>query len=312
MDFYKILLGLTLCLQASCSNLSLKDMTTIAHRGSPGILPEHTLAGLALAYTSGPDYIEADVVLTKDEKLIVLHDIYLDTTTNVAQIFPKRARRDGRYYAVDFTLSEIQRLQIKERFNPKSKKRVFPERYPEGQTGLRVPSYKQFLTMLQHLNEEFKKDIGVYVEIKKPEFHHQEKMDITQMLVEGHQEFLKPETKTIIQCFWPDTLVRLKKDFKIETPLVQLIAENEWKESSADYETMLTTEGLNKIGSYASGVGLWLGRATPELVKKIQDKDLLVHAYTHRKRANSRKEISKLGVDGVFTDNIELLTPKSK
>lgn len=303
---------MSLCLNISCSGSSLENLTTIAHRGSPGIIPEHTLAGLALAYTSDPDYIEADVVLTKDEKLIVLHDIYLDTTTNIAQVFPRRARRDGRYYAVDFTLSEIQRLQIKERFNPKSGHRIYPERYPKGETGLRVPSYKQFITMLKHLNEKFEKDTGPYVEIKKPEFHRNEKMDITQKLVQVHKELLKQEKNTIIQCFWPETLIRLKEEFKVKSPLVQLIAENKWGESSADYELMLTEDGLKKVSSYANGVGLWLKRTTPELVGKIQKQNLFVHAYTHRIESNSRKEISSLGIDGLFTDHIELFAPRQK
>lgn len=276
------------------------------------MLPEHTLAGLALAHASSPDYIEADVVLTKDEKIIVLHDIYLDTTTNIAQVFPERARPDGRFYAADLTLAEVQKLQIKERFNPKTGYRLFPERYPKGETGLRVPSYEQFIKMLKHLNKKFKKDIGLYVEIKKPEFHLKEGLDITKKLVKVHKGFLEQKSNTIIQCFWPDTLIRLKEEFQTNSTLVQLIAENKWGESSANYEFMLTKEGLEKVRSYAHGVGLWLGRATPQRIKKIQEQDLFVHAYTHRVKSHSRKEISKLGIDGLFTDHIELFTPRQE
>src|SRR5690606_18036274 len=79
----------------------------IAHRGASGYLPEHTLEAKALAYAMKPDYIEQDVVMTKDDHLVVLHDHYLDRVTDVADKFPDRARADKRYYAIDFTLAEI-------------------------------------------------------------------------------------------------------------------------------------------------------------------------------------------------------------
>ncbi|MEP4100247.1 glycerophosphodiester phosphodiesterase family protein, partial [Paraglaciecola sp.] len=71
----------------------------IAHRGAPGYLPEHTLESTTLAYAQGADYIEQDLVVTKDAKLIVLHDIHLETVTDVQQKFPTRQRQDGRFYA---------------------------------------------------------------------------------------------------------------------------------------------------------------------------------------------------------------------
>ena len=93
------------------------DKIVIAHRGASGYLPEHTLPAKALAYGMKPDYIEQDVVMTKDDKLVVLHDHYLDRVTNVATLFPDRARKDGRYYAIDFTLAEIKQLSVTEGFN---------------------------------------------------------------------------------------------------------------------------------------------------------------------------------------------------
>ena len=82
----------------------------IAHRGASGYLPEHTLASIALAHGMGAHYIEQDIVLSKDDQPIVLHDIYLQAVTNVAEVFPGRARTDGKYYAIDFDLAEIKRL----------------------------------------------------------------------------------------------------------------------------------------------------------------------------------------------------------
>lgn len=79
------------------------DKIVIAHRGASGYLPEHTLPAKAMAYAQGADYLEQDLVMTKDDQLVVLHDHYLDRVTDVAERFPDRARKDGRFYAIDFT-----------------------------------------------------------------------------------------------------------------------------------------------------------------------------------------------------------------
>ena len=101
--------------QSTDRELSMQDSKTqkkivIAHRGASGYLPEHSLASKAMAYAMDVDYIEQDVVLTKDDQIIVLHDLYLERVTNVVQIFPNRYRNvDGkkRWLAIDFTLEEI-------------------------------------------------------------------------------------------------------------------------------------------------------------------------------------------------------------
>ncbi len=108
-------LSLTL-LALSLSANAFADPLVIAHRGASGYLPEHTLPAKALAYAMKPDYIEQDVVMTKDDQLVVLHDHYLDRVTDVAERFPDRAREDGRYYAIDFTLAEIKSLRVTEGF----------------------------------------------------------------------------------------------------------------------------------------------------------------------------------------------------
>ena len=76
----------------------------IAHRGASGYLPEHTLEAATMAHALGADFVEQDLVLTKDAVPIVLHDIHIDTISDVATKFPTRKRPDGRYYALDFTL----------------------------------------------------------------------------------------------------------------------------------------------------------------------------------------------------------------
>src|SRR5688572_24954616 len=92
----------------------------IAHRGASGYLPEHTLAAKALAYGLGADYLEQDVVATRDGRLVVLHDLHLDDISDVARRFPGRQRADGRHYVVDFDLSELETLRVFERRTPGS------------------------------------------------------------------------------------------------------------------------------------------------------------------------------------------------
>src|ERR1043165_1359827 len=92
----------------------------IAHRGASGYLPEHTLAAKALAYGLGADYLEQDIVLSKDDVPVVLHDIYLDTVTDWSRRFPERKRSDGRFYALDLSLAELKQLRVTERFNAKT------------------------------------------------------------------------------------------------------------------------------------------------------------------------------------------------
>ena len=87
----------------------------IAHRGACGYLPEHTLQAVELAHQLGADYIEQDVVLSSDGIPLVLHDVTLELTTDVATIYPNRHRNDGLFYAIDFTLEEIKLLSVHER-----------------------------------------------------------------------------------------------------------------------------------------------------------------------------------------------------
>ena len=111
----------------SCS--SHRNKVVIAHRGAPGYLPEHTLEGVAMAHAWGVDFVEPDVVLTKDNRAVILHAVHIDTTTNVANIYPKRKRQDGRYYAIDFTLKELKTLTVNERIDLRTGKQVFKMRF---------------------------------------------------------------------------------------------------------------------------------------------------------------------------------------
>ena len=85
-----------------------------------------------MAYAQGADYLEQDLVLTRDDKLLVLHDHFLDRVTDVAEQFPTRAREDGRFYAIDFDWEEIRQLRVTELFERSQGQAVavFPDRFP--------------------------------------------------------------------------------------------------------------------------------------------------------------------------------------
>lgn len=296
---------------------------TIAHRGASGYLPEHTLDAATLAFMQGANYIEQDIVLTADDVLIVLHDIHIDSVTNVESIFPDRHRDDGRYYAIDFTWAEIQQLNVHER-EDEFGIQVYPTRYA-GQKAFNVASFEQHIKHIKNLNKIFSKHVGYYPEIKAPEWHLSEGKDITKMVVhllEKHG-LTNPDSNIFIQSFNPGTLKRLKNEFNLNVKLVQLIAENSWNESSTDYEFMRSKKGLEIVANYASGIGPWLpqiynpeSETGTELLQNAKALGLSVHPYTFRAddlafdmSADALIELlhDKLKVDGIFTDHTDIV-----
>lgn len=275
----------------------------IAHRGASAYLPEHTLAAVAMAHAFGPDFIEPDLVVTKDNRLIVLHDIHLEANTNVEEVFPKRQRSDGRWYVVDFTLSEIKQLKVHER--ARGENRIFPERFPYMRSSFAIPTFEDYIELIQGLNKSRQKRVGIYPEIKKPAFHKKEGKDplgLT-MKVLSKYGYNRKEAKIFLQCFDPDLL----KDFRKRFPhspisLIQLIADDSWQESTHQYRDMRTKKGLQEIATYAQGIGPWIPFVkSGELIKLAHEQGLKVHVYTLREKSLYPKLVS-LGVDGIFSD----------
>ncbi len=294
---YRLALGLFL-LSLGNPALARKDFHTIAHRGASGYLPEHTLPAVALAHQMGVAFIEPDLVLTKDKVLIVLHDIHLEGTTNVEEVFPRRKRKDGRYYAIDFTWKEIQRLEVRERTPVQTAHRPGPDRSPSRfphqfhLTSLRIPSFGEYLNFIEGLNRSTGREIRIIPELKNPQFHQTEKKDLLPAFYKdlADRPYWTPD-RVVVQCFDPALLKRLKEDGRFPAERLQLI-DTENDGSGVDYARMLTPEGLREISEYASAIGPSIfqifdfddrGRLkAKKILKEARKLKIGVMPYTHR------------------------------
>jgi glycerophosphoryl diester phosphodiesterase len=297
----------------------------IAHRGASGYLPEHTLAGKALAYGMGSDFIEQDVVLTNDNHAVVLHDIYLDAVTNVAEVFPERARQDGHFYVIDFSLSELRSLNLTERIDPQTKSAVYSGRFPVYSSRFEIATLAEEIELIQGLNKSTGKNIGLYTEIKSPTWHREHGKDISKIVLNVLREkgYSKPSDNIYIECFDPKELKRLRLELSSQLKLIQLIGENQRLESDADYEFLRTPQGLKEIASYADGIAPSLQQIVTgrdesgqfmfsSLTDDAHQIGLKVHVYTFSKDdlppfADDFRELlvaflNHSGVDGLFTD----------
>ena len=297
----------------------------IAHRGASGYLPEHTLEAKALAYGLGADYLEQDVVASRDDRLLVLHDIHLDRVTDVAERFPDRHRADGRYYARDFDLEEILSLRAWERLSSDGKHAAFPNRYPAKSGSFRLASFEEELEFIAGLNRSTGRTVGIYPEIKRPAWHQANGVDLSAKLLETLDRFgyRKPGDPVFVQCFDASEVERLRKDLNCKLPLVQLIGNNAWHESDTDYDQLRTEEGMAQVAKTADGIGpgLWHLYMLAEidgqpvstgLLSLAHSFDLAVHPYTFRAdqlppgfetfEAAVQWFAETLGIDGLFTD----------
>ena len=300
-------------------NIKMPRPAIIAHRGACGYLPEHTLPAVELAHTFGADYIEQDVVLTSDGVPIVLHDVTLELTTNVATLFPERHRDDGLFYAIDFTLEEIKKLNAHERTDSDGNP-VFSGRYSGTGVEFKVPTLAEEIETIDRLNAASGKRVGVYIELKRPEFHEQEGVDIYQAVLDVLTVFnrLGESAETVIQCFDPETLKRFALEGIFKGPLVQLVLAESIANWRGDFEGMQTMSGLKEVAKYAHGIGPDvnllenMSGGPSEMVVAAKKLGLFLHPYTLRADSESipgvnfealhRKLFTDLEVDGAFTD----------
>ncbi|WP_126176855.1 glycerophosphodiester phosphodiesterase [Tsuneonella rigui] len=306
----------------------------IAHRGASGERPEHTLAAYERAIDAGADFIEPDLVVTKDLVLVARHENELSDTTDVAdrEQFADRRRSkeiDGQlvvgWFAEDFTLAELRTLRAKERL---------PAIRPGNARfdGLyQVPTFAEIVSLVRAKEAEKGHRIGLYPELKHPAFLLSQGIDSVDLLVTAlKKEGLDTADAPIfIQSFEVAPLKRLDK--LTDARLVQLVSPDGGPadEPGMTYAEMLTPSGLAEIAAYADAIGPDVrqvaaadGKATP-LVEQAHSAGLKVHAWTLRKEnaflpaplrngsdptaegnyAAAWGLLAATGVDGLFTDD---------
>ncbi|MFP5287992.1 MAG: glycerophosphodiester phosphodiesterase [Thermoanaerobaculia bacterium] len=298
----------------------------IAHRGASGYRPEHTLAAYELAIEMGADFIEPDLVITKDGVLLARHENEISETTDVAERPDFAERRTTKrvsnadvtgWFTEDFTLAEIKTLRAKERL-------YFRDQSWNGQ--FEVPTFAEVLDLARRKSVETGRIIGVYPETKHPRYFRSIGLPLEEPLVEalhaaGYQGRNAP---VYIQSFATGNLKALRR--MTDLPLIQLLeAAGQPRDDPRTYRELASPAGLAEIATYADGIGpnkrlivperpdRSLGPAT-SLVDDAHRAGLLVHPWTFRndepflspdyqgEPEREYKHFYDLGVDGVFSD----------
>jgi glycerophosphoryl diester phosphodiesterase len=220
----------------------------IAHRGASFHIPEHTLAAYRLALELGADYIEPDLVGTKDGHLVVVHSIDLNITTNVAEVFPNRittlpTTNATGYYAHHFTLNEIRQLKVKQSL-PAARSQLYDDMFG-------IPTFQETLQLLEEWNEQVLplltdeptlQRAGLYVELKDPDIYQQmtnrSMVDIfiNELQTSEHAKFLQEDSvcdslkfnqyvppPMVVQCFSAPTLEEIHKQWNFTTLVTSVL-----------------------------------------------------------------------------------------
>jgi glycerophosphoryl diester phosphodiesterase len=314
----------------------------IGHRGSAGYRPEHTLAAYELGARMGADYVEPDLVTTKDHVLVARHEPNITDTTDVAS-HPEFADRKTTkvidagtppqtgWFTDDFTLAELKTLRAKERLpDVRQRNTIYNGRY-------QVPTFQEVIDLVKRLSRELHRDIGIYPETKHPTYFRNEGLPLEESLVAtlNRNGLNRRGAKVFVQSFEVNNLKALNKVLRV--PLVQLLDSPNLSPadgSGKTYGQIATAEGLKAVAEYADGVGPFKDYIIPRdasghslaptsFVADAHAAGLVVHPYTFRNEnqflpledrsstdpnayGNAFAEderFFKAGVDGIFTDN---------
>lgn len=291
----------------------MKEVIVIAHRGASGERPEHTLESYRLAVEQGADYIEPDLVMTRDGVLIARHENEIGGTTDVADHAEFATRRrtqniDGEsltgWFTEDFTVEEIKTLHARERL---------PELRPHNTTfdgRFGIPTFDEIMELVaaENRNRGGAQRLGVYPETKHPAHFSKLGLPLEPPLLRtlDRHQYAARGAPVFIQSFDPGNLRMLRK--QIDLPLVQLLAD--------------ALGDLHAVAEYAHAIGVDKPLATGEAVNAAHAMKLDVHVWTFRAEneflpaahkvgakpgghGNLREEIEdylRRGIDGFFTD----------
>lgn len=286
----------------------------IAHRGASGHRPEHTLAAYTLAVDMGADFIEPDLVSTRDGVLVARHENEIGGTTDVATKFPERRTSrviDGDtitgWFTEDFTLAELRTLRAKERL-------AFRSHAYDGQFG--IPTFDEVLALADSLGRARGRVVGVYPETKHPTYHRAIGLPLEPKLLASLRArgLDRRDAPVFIQSFEDGNLRALRTETRAK--LVYLLGSG-----------TLSPERLRDIATFADGIGVHQrmivgadSAAVPTtLVRDAKAAGLLVHVWTLRSEpvflapryggdpAAEVREMVRLGVDGLFGDFPDVL-----
>ena len=249
----------------------------IGHRGACGYLPEHTLASYKKAIELGADFIEPDLVVTKDGELVARHEPNITATTDVSTRPEFASRKTTRkvdgvaetgWFVTDFTLAELRTLRAKQ---------ANPVRDQSFNTQFQIPTFREILDLAKSESARVGRTIGVYPETKHPTYHVVAGLPIEPRLLKMLAEYgyTKKDSPVIIQSFEAGNLKEIRKLTGVR--LVQLIDGDgvdakgnvtlaapfdkpydfAVNKDSRTFPDMMTPKGLAEIKTYADGIGPW-------------------------------------------------------
>ncbi|WP_410563290.1 glycerophosphodiester phosphodiesterase [Amycolatopsis sp. cmx-4-61] len=304
----------------------------IGHRGAPGYRPEHTLASYELAFRMGVDWVDVDLVPTKDGQLVARHEPEIGGTTDVAK-HPEFASRkktvvlDGvtttGWFTQDFTLAELKTLRAVERI-PQNRPHntLYNGRY-------QIASYQEVLDLTRRLGRELHRTLGTYPEVKHSTFFQSIGNPTEPKLVAilKRNGLDRPDAPAIIQSFEVSNLIALHK--QLRTPLLQLTsasgapADFVAKGDKRTYADLVTPQGLREVAKYAKYLGPDKAQVIPRdkndnlgtpttLVADAHRAGLKVQPYTFRNEnpflpANLRSSAEPDAYGDVFTEEAAFL-----
>jgi len=290
----------------------------IAHRGASGYVPEHTIASYTRAIDQGADYIEIDLVMTKDGYMVARHENELSDTTDVARRFPDRKKTktiDGKtvdgWFSEDFTLDEISTLLTRQRL---------PSRSQDENDHYQMPTIAEVLALRASKSRELGRQIGVYIETKHPAYFRSIGLPMEWVLISILKAWAldRPGAPVFLQSFDAASVRHMAE--RTSVPAIYLLAKD-------GPET--TDAGLAEIATFAKGIGPVKTMIVPvdakgragkptDLVARAHRAGLLVHPYTFAPEpqylpvtyggdiAREYCLFAKLKVDGLFTDTPDL------
>jgi glycerophosphoryl diester phosphodiesterase len=312
----------------------------IAHRGASADRPEHTLMAYALAIEQGADFIEPDLVATKDGHLVARHENEISGTTDVVDRPEFAARRTKKtidgvvmegWFTEDFTLAELKTLRTRERLPQlRSANMAFDGRET-------VPTFEEILALVKVQEGRAGRRIGIYPETKHPSHFRALGLPLEEPLLAalGRAGYRAKSDPVFIQSFEAGNLEALRP--RTELRLIQLMAAEGGPPDrpSTSYQRMLTPTGLKALARHVDGIGVEKALVIPRdsdgrlgiptsLVADAHAAGLKVHVWTFRPenyflpadlqsgdspvaRGKAVAEIRAFldaGIDGAFSDSV--------